>query len=165
MRFSGILSAALLLAAATAPAQSYPPPFPRPNATKILETGEFVVWRVVWPKGERTELHRHPHDQVDTYYAPGGRVITELDGTKREVTTAVGNLSNTKKGTTHIEEGTTDAPLRAVFIELLHDGPSGRLDQSSSAAPAFPREGAEKRSDDERVTCGTTRGPRAHRRD
>ena len=147
-----VLAASAALAFTTLAAQTYPPPFPRPNATKILSTDQVVVWRVVWPKGEPTALHRHPHDQVGTYYAPGGRVITGLDGKKREVTTAVGDLSNTKKGTTHIEEGSTDSPLRAVFLELLHDGPSGRLDTSSSVAPAFPREGAEKRSDDERVT-------------
>jgi quercetin dioxygenase-like cupin family protein len=160
MRTLQVLAASAALAFMTLAAQSYPPPFPRPNATKILETDQIVVWRVVWPKGEATALHRHPHDQVGTYYVPGGRVITSLDGTKREVTTGVGDLSNTKKGTTHIEEGSTDSPLRAVFLELLHDGPSGRLDTTSSVAPAFPREGAEKRSDDERSPCGTTPGPR-----
>jgi quercetin dioxygenase-like cupin family protein len=166
MRTLQVLAASAALAFMTLAAQSYPPPFPRPNATKILETDQILVWRVVWPKGEATALHRHPHDQVGTYYAPGGRVITSLDGTKREVTTGVGDLSNTKKGTTHIEEGSTDSPLRAVFLELLHDGPSGRLDTTSSVAPAFPREGAEKRSDDERVTvwdytwpAGTSTGP------
>jgi quercetin dioxygenase-like cupin family protein len=166
MRFPRHFPAGALLAVAAFGAQSYPPPFPRPNATKLLETDQMVVWRVVWPKGEATELHRHPHDQVGTYYAPGGRVITELDGTTREIETPVGNLSNTRKGTTHIEEGTTDSPLRAVFIELLHDGPSGSLDSSSSVAPLFPREGAEKRSDDARVTvwdytwpAGSTTGP------
>ena len=82
----------------------------------------------------------------------GGRLITNLDGTKREAMTPVGNLSTTKQGTTHIEEGTTDPPLRAVFVELLHDGPSGRLDTSSTVPPAFPREGAVKPLDDERVT-------------
>jgi hypothetical protein len=147
------LAAGALLALATLGAQSYPPPFPRRNATRILETERFAVWRVVWPKGEPTELHRHPHDQVGTYYARGGRAITELDGTRREVTTAVGDLSNTRRGTTHIEEGTTESPLRAVFIELLRNGPSGRLDQSSSIPPLFPREGAERRSDDERFTA------------
>ncbi len=163
-----VLAASAALAFGALAAQTYPPSFPRPNATKILATDQIVVWKVVWPKGEPTALHRHPHDQVGTYYAPGGRVITGLDGTKREVTTAVGDLSNTKKGTTHIEEGSTDSPLRAVFLELLHDGPSGPLDTSSSVAPASPREGAEKRSDDERVTvwdytwpAGTSTGPDA----
>jgi hypothetical protein len=165
MRAPGILPMWCLLSWTLA-AQSYPPPFPRKNAEKLLDTDQVIVWRVVWPKSEATELHRHPHDQTGTYYAPGGRIITNPDGSKREVTTAVGDLSNTKRGTTHIEEGSTDSPLRAVFLELLGDGPSGPLDTSSSVAPAFPREGAEKRSDDERVTtwdytwpAGTSTGP------
>ena len=86
-------------------------------ATKLLETERIVVWDIVWPKGQPTAMHRHPHDQVGTYYSRGGRLITQPDGTKREGMTEVGNLSTTRKGTTHIEEGATDPPLRAVFIE------------------------------------------------
>jgi len=106
---------------AAATLQAYSPAFPRTNATKLVETDRFVVWDIVWPKGEPTPLHRHVHDQVGTYYQSGGRIITSLDGTKRETTTAVGALSQTRKGTTHIEAGTTDPPLRAVFIELKQD--------------------------------------------
>jgi hypothetical protein len=97
-------------------------------------------------------MHRHVHDQVGTYYAEGGRLITSPDGTKRQAMTPVGNISTTKRGTTHIEEGTTDPPLRAVFVELLRDEPSGRAGTTSTVTPAFPRAGAEQRLDDERVT-------------
>jgi 6-bladed beta-propeller/NHL repeat len=116
------LATALLLGMLALPlgAQSYPPPFPRQNATKLFETDRFVVWNVVWPKGQPTAMHRHPHDQVGTYYAPGARAITNPDGSRREVTTAFGALSDTRAGTTHIEEGISDSPLRAVFIELTN---------------------------------------------
>ena len=133
-------------------AQTYPPPFPRPNATKLLETDRLVVWDIVWPKGQPTALHRHVNDQVGTYYQAGGRVITSPDGTARPSTTPVGNLSTTKKGTLHIEEGTTDPPLRAVFVEMKMDTPSGLPDTPSDIAPVFPREGAKQLHDDERVT-------------
>jgi quercetin dioxygenase-like cupin family protein len=128
---------------------SLPPPFPRPNATKLLETSKAAVWDIVWPKGQPTAMHRHPHDQVGTYYARGGRIITQPDGSKREGTTEVGNLSTTRKGTTHIEEGATDPPLRAVFIELLNDtGPANPSADTSGIAKA-----AEKPTyDDDRVT-------------
>lgn len=126
-----------------------PPPFPRVNATRLLETDRIVVWDIVWPKGQPTAMHRHPHDQVGTYYARGGRVITQPDGTKREAMTEVGNLSTTRKGTTHIEEGATDPPLRAVFIELLHDsGPAAPAGDTS----AVSRSGAKQLLDDDRVT-------------
>jgi hypothetical protein len=128
---------------------SLPPPFPRTNATKLLETDRIVVWDIVWPKGQPTAMHRHPHDQVGTYYVRGGRLITQPDGTKREGMTEVGNLSTTRKGTTHIEEGATDPPLRAVFIELLQDsGPATPAPDTS----ALVRSGPKPALDDDRVT-------------
>lgn len=147
--------AVLLLGAAVAGAQSYPPAFPRKNATKLLETPQIAVWKMVWPKGQPTAMHRHLHDQVGTYFVTGGRVITSLDGTKREAMTPVGNLSTTKRGTTHIEEGTTDPPLQAVFVELLQDGPSGPAphgDGQDLVPAIFPRAGAATPLDDDRVT-------------
>ena len=124
-----------------------PPPFPRTNATKLLENEKIAVWDIVWPKGQPTAMHRHPHDQVGTYYIRGGRFITQPDGTKREGMTEVGNLSTTRKGTTHIEEGATDPPLRAVFIELLQDtGPVSPVPDRST----LPRSGLKQLLDDER---------------
>jgi hypothetical protein len=126
-----------------------PPPFPRQNATKLLETNRIVVWDIVWPKGQPTAMHRHPHDQVGTYYARGGRLITQPDGTKREGMTEVGNLSTTRKGTTHIEAGATVPPLRAVFIELLEDkGPATPAPDTSALAQKVPK----PTYDDDRVT-------------
>jgi hypothetical protein len=133
-------------------AQDYPPAFPRPTAAKLLETDRIVVWDVVWPRGDATPLHRHVFDQVGTYYQAGGRVITSLDGTRRSAATPVGNLSTTRRGTTHVEEGATDPPLRAVFIELKHDGPSGLAPVQSADPPSFPRDGARVLLDDDRVT-------------
>ncbi len=130
--------------------QELPPPFPRTNATKLFENNRINVWNIVWPKGQPTALHRHIYDQVGTYYARGGRTITTPDGEKRSNMTEVGNLSNTKKGTTHIEEGNTDPPLQAVFIELKQDKPSG-MAPADVGAPAFPREGAKQVQDDDRV--------------
>jgi len=143
---------AAALCAALAAQESLPPPFPRTNATKLLETDHINVWDIVWPKGQPTALHRHIYDQVGTYYARGGRLITATDGTGRRGMTEVGSLSTTRKGTTHVEEGTTDPPLRAVFIELKKDGPSG-TPAANVGTPAFPREGAKQVLDDDRVTA------------
>src|ERR1700719_2179845 len=116
MRGVGTIVLAALGSALVLAAQSYPPAFPRTNATKLMETDRIVVWDIVWPKGQPTPMHQHVHDQVGTYYATGGRAITTPDRVARQTTTPVGGLSTTRKGTTHIEEGTTDPPLRAVFI-------------------------------------------------
>jgi hypothetical protein len=129
-----------------------PPPFPRTNATKLLETDRINVWDIVWPKGQPTALHRHIYDQVGTYYAHGGRLITATDGTERRGMTEVGSLSTTPKGTTHVEEGTTDPPLRAVFIELKKDTASG-TSPASVGAPAFPRDVAKQVLDTDRVAA------------
>src|SRR4029077_4101696 len=126
-----------------------PPPFPRTNATKLLETEKIAVWDIVWPKGQPTAMHRHPHDQVGTYYVRGGRIITQPDGSKRDGMTEVGNLSTTRKGTTHIEEGATEPPLRAVFIELLQDsGPATPAPDTSALVHSAPK----PTLDDDRVT-------------
>jgi hypothetical protein len=129
-----------------------PPPFPRTNATRLLDNDRINVWDIVWPKDQPTALHRHVYDQVGTYYARGGRVITTPEGEKRSTMTEIGSLSTTRKGTTHIEEGATDPPLRAVFIELKQTVPSGRA--PADVGPAtLPREGAKQVLDDDRVTA------------
>ena len=144
-----VATLAIVFSSMLAAQSSLPPPFPRTNATKLLETSKIVVWDIVWPKGQPTAMHRHPHDQVGTYYVRGGRLITQPDGTKREGMTEVGNLSTTRKGTTHIEEGATDPPLRAVFIELLQDtGAASPVPDSST----LPRSGLKQVLDDDRVT-------------
>ena len=130
-----------------------PPPFPRTNATKLLDTDRITVWDIVWPKGQPTALHRHVYDQVGTYYARGGRLITTPDGASRAAVTEVGSLSTTRKGTTHIEEGNTDPPLRAVFIELKRETASGLPDADVGGPAPFPRDGAKQILDDERVTA------------
>ena len=128
---------------------TYPPAFPRRNATKLLETDRIVVWDIVWPKGQPSPLHRHVFDQVGTYYQAGGRAITPLNGQRSETTTPAGNISTTRKGTTHVEEGTTDPPLRAVFIEMKLDTPSK---QSTERSLAPPRIGARQAHSEDRVT-------------
>jgi hypothetical protein len=147
-----MVAGAALAAQSPAPApQQLPPPFPRTNATQLFENDRIRVWDIVWPKGQPTAMHRHIYDQVGTYYVKGGRKITTPDGQVRTNVTEIGNLSTTKKGTTHIEEGNTDPALRAVFIELKQDGPPG-LGAPAIGTAAFPHDGAKQVQDDERVT-------------
>jgi hypothetical protein len=137
-----VFACLMLVATATVAArQELPPPFPRTNATNLLENDRISVWDIIWPRGQPTVMHRHIYDQVGTYYQRGGRVITTPDGEKRSNTTEVGSLSTTHKGTTHIEEGNTDPPLRAVFIELKQEKPLAR--SHSSRGPQTVVEGAE----------------------
>ena len=149
-----VLTALLLMRVVVVSAQvDLPPPFPRTNATKLLDTDRITVWDIVWPKGQPTAMHRHVYDQVGTYYARGGRLITTPDGTARATLTEVGSLSTTRKGTTHIEEGNTDPPLRAVFIELKRETASGQPDADAGGLAPFPRAGGKQMLDDDRVTA------------
>jgi len=145
---TGLLAVALL--AMDLAAQTLPPPFPRPGAKQLLDNDRVTVWDVVWPKGQPTARHRHPYALAGVYLEPGDRVITDADGSKRNVTNAAGGVTFQLKGLTHIEEGTSDAPLHAIMIEMKQDGPAGD-DPSSDLPPAFPREGAKKLLDNERV--------------
>lgn len=134
-----------------APAE-LPPPFPRPNATLLSETDRLRVWDIVWPKGEPSPLHRHIYDQVGTYYSPGDRVITAPGGNPRAASTPVGAISTTRKGATHVEEGSSVPPLRAVFIELKQPSSSG-TPPAAGVPAAFPRDGARQVHDEERVAA------------
>ena len=116
--------------------QNYPPPYPRPGTKALVDNARAQVWDVSWPKGQPAPLHRHLYDMTGLYYWPGDRVITSVDGTKRNVSTIAGRIQWQLKGITHAEDGASDDPLRAVMIELKGDGPSGKVEKTAGV-PAF----------------------------
>jgi hypothetical protein len=116
--------------------QNYPPPYPRPGTKALIDNERAQVWDVSWPKGETSGLHRHLYDMTGLYYWPGDRIITAVDGSTRAISTKAGAIQWQLKGITHIEEGTSDDPLRAVMIELKGGGPSGKR-ITPAGAPAF----------------------------
>jgi hypothetical protein len=146
-----ILTALLSVLAQTAtPPANLPPAYPRPGATKILDNDRVQVWNIAWLKGQ-LPLHRHLYDLVGVYYEPGDRMIISLEGARRPVSTKAWDIAFQRKDVTHIEEGVSDAPLRAVFVEMKQQGPYGS-DTAASDAPAFAGEGATQKLDNERVT-------------
>jgi len=128
---------ALLLSLLIPGGQNYPPPYPRPGTTALIDNERVQVWDVSWPKtGEAPGIHRHLYDMTGLYYWPGDRRITQPDGAVRNISTRAGQIQWQLKGITHMEEGTSDDPLRAVMIELKGDGPSGRR-TAPAGVPAF----------------------------
>jgi hypothetical protein len=127
-----------------------PPAYPRPGATKILENDRVVVWNIAWLK-QQYPLHRHIYDLVGVYYEPGDRMIIAVDGAKRPVSTRAGDIAFQKSGVTHIEEGASDPPLRAVFIEFKEPAPSGQIDTAAQPA-GFPQDGEKQLLDNDRTT-------------
>ena len=115
--------------------QTLPPPYPRAGTRALLDNARAQVWDVSWPKGQPSGMHRHLYDMTGLYYWPGDRIITAVDTSTRNISTRAGQIQWQLKGITHIEEGTSEDPLRAVMIELKGDGPSGKVETTAGVAP------------------------------
>ena len=103
-------------------AAALPPPFPRPGTTKLLENDAVAVWNVSWLK-RKFPLHTHRYDLVGIAYEEGDRIITQGDGPGRLVPTKAWAFQTNRAGVTHVEEGASDPPMRAVLIEVKTPAP------------------------------------------
>ena len=114
----------LLLIAVFAGAQAavLPPPFPRPGTTALLENGAVAVWNVSWLK-QQYPLHTHRYDLIGISYAEGDRIITQGDAPGRLVNTKAWVFQTNRANVTHVEEGASDPPMRAVLIEVKTPAP------------------------------------------
>jgi hypothetical protein len=147
-----------LLAQSPAPPPTLPPAYPRAGTTKILDNDRVQVWNIAWLKGQASPLHRHIYDLVGVYYEPGGRMIISPEGAKRPVSTKAWDISFQRKDVTRIEEGTSDAPLRSIFVEMKKQEPYGTA-SASKDAPAFSGAGATQKLDNDRVSVWECIGP------
>jgi hypothetical protein len=125
-----------------------PPAYPRPGTTKLFENNRVVVWDITWLK-QQYPLHRHIYDLVGVYYSPGDRIIVSQDGTRRPVSTKAWETAFQLRGVTHVEEGASDAPLRAVFVEMKEPAAIGVVD-TAATPPAFPAGSGTQLRDNER---------------
>jgi hypothetical protein len=130
-----------------------PPAYPRPGTTKLLDNARVQVWNIAWLK-QQYPLHRHVHALVGVYYAPGDRTIISTAGERRPVSTPAWDTVFQRAGVTHVEEGASDEPLRAVFIEMKDEGPLGAPASSPpSSPPPFPAGAGTQTLDNERTTA------------
>jgi hypothetical protein len=144
-----VVLAAAIQIIASAQAPPLPPAYPRPGTTLMLENPRVLVWNISWLK-QQYALHRHPYDLVGVYYASGDRSIVSVDGSRRPVTTKAWETAFQKSGVTHVEEGTSDNPLRAVFVELKEPAP--REGTVSAPSSGLAMVGGVQRFDNERAT-------------
>jgi hypothetical protein len=112
----------LLMAIVAAQAAELPPPFPRPGTTALLENIAVAVWNVSWLK-QQYPLHTHRYDLVGISYAEGDRIITQGNGPGRLVNTKAWVFQTNRAKVTHVEEGASDPPMRAVLIEVKSPAP------------------------------------------
>jgi hypothetical protein len=118
----GWRSVLVLLALVGVQAPDLPPPFPRPGTTPLLDNEVVAVWNVSWLK-QKYPLHTHRYDLVGVSYVEGDRIITQGDGPGRLVNTKAWVFQTNRANVTHVEEGASDPPMRAVLIELKNAGP------------------------------------------
>jgi hypothetical protein len=112
----------LLIAIVAGQAAELPPPFPRPGTTALLENDAVAVWNVSWLK-QQYPLHTHRYDLVGISYAEGDRIITQGSGPGRLVNTKAWVFQTNRANVTHVEEGASDPPMRAVLIEVKSPAP------------------------------------------
>jgi hypothetical protein len=114
----------LLVAVVAGQAAPLPPPFPRPGTTRLLENDVVAVWDVSWLK-QQYPLHTHRYDLVGVSYAQGDRIITQGNGPGRLVNTKAWEFQMNRADVTHVEEGASEPPMRAVLIEVKPPAPRG----------------------------------------
>jgi len=76
-------------------------------------------------------LHTHRYDLIGISYAEGDRVITQGNGPGRLVNTKAWVFQTNRANVTHVEEGASDPPMRAVLIEVKAPAP-----RTASTVPA-----------------------------
>jgi len=145
-----IASIVWLVVQAAPPQVDLPPAYPRPGATKILDNDRVQVWDIAWLRGQPSPLHRHIYDLVGVYYEPGDRIVVSPEGVKRPVATKAWDIAFQRSGVTHIEEGVSDSPLRAIFVEIKQSGLYA-AHNAPSGARVFAGEGATQKLDNDRV--------------
>ena len=105
-------------------AQALPPPFPRPGTTAVFENDVVAVWNVSWLK-QQYPLHTHRYDLIGIAFEEGDRIITQGNAPGRLVNTKAWVFQTNRADVTHVEEGASDPPMRAILIELKRPAPKG----------------------------------------
>ena len=107
----------LLFALLASQTPQYPPPYPRPGTTQVFENDVIAVWDVAWIE-QKYPLHTHRYDMIGVSYVGGDRIITQGDGPGRLTSTKAWVFQSNVAGNTHVEEGASDPPMRAILMEV-----------------------------------------------
>jgi hypothetical protein len=133
-----------------AQAQTYPLPFERAGTAKLLANDRVDVWDITWLK-QAYPTHRHIYDFAGVYYTNGDRIIVSEKGVRAPTSSIAWDTFFLRRGITHSEEGASEQPLRAVFVEFKEPQPLGAVDARTSP-PAFPGISGRQLRDSDRVT-------------
>jgi hypothetical protein len=134
------------LVALPAFSQSYPPAYPRPNATRIIDNDRVNVWDVYWMKDQPTPLHTHVIDQFSITLRGGLLRVSPAGGPWSEAhMSKVGSVNFVPASTTHMEEGLSDIPQHKIMLEVKPSPPN------PDAHGTSPGEGAVKMFENARL--------------
>ena len=112
----------LLMAIVAARPPSCRRPFRGPARQRFFENDVVAVWNVSWLK-QQYPLHTHRYDLVGVSYVEGDRIITQGNAPGRLVNTKAWVFQTNRANVTHVEEGASDPPMRAVLIEVKTPAP------------------------------------------
>lgn len=118
-----ILSAALLVLMSGASvraqsADSYPPAWPRPGSTTLIENDRGAAYEVTYFKDRPSQMHQHRYPFAGLDLETASIKVTELDGTARIFPDVRNNMWFLPRGTPHQEMSITDPPRHIVAIDI-----------------------------------------------
>jgi hypothetical protein len=96
---------------------NFPPAFPRPRSTKLLENDRVVVWNYAWRTGVPTPMHFHDKDALVVYEATGALQSTTPDGKSVVNEYKFGDIRFNRRDRVHTER-LVKGRARAVITEL-----------------------------------------------
>jgi hypothetical protein len=144
------LSLLLTLLPLSAQTPQLPHAFPRADAKQLIDNERVTVWESTQEKGKPTPMHQHRFDMVRIELADATVRVTSPQGVAGNSTLRMGQVGFGRKGMAEMQEGTSDTPRHAILIDLK-DVKVLPLPNRSGYADAFPREGARKLLDNDRV--------------
>ena len=130
--------------------QNLPHAYPREGAKQLIDNERVTVWDVTLEKGKPSPMHEHKYDLVGVDLSDATVRVVNPDGTSQTGAAKVGQVVSLKRGTTHIEETTSATPRHAIVIDLK-DAKVPPIQNKSRYPLAFPRDGARKVMETDRV--------------
>lgn len=104
--------------AAAQPAVQYPPAWPRPGATLLIENDRGAAYDVTYLKDRPSPVHQHQYPFVGLDLETSAIKVTELSGTAHVFPVVRGNMWFLAKGTPHQEMSITAPARHAVVIDI-----------------------------------------------
>lgn len=153
---AAILACLLTGIFSTVGAEEYPHAFPREGTTQLFDNARVTAWRVQWLRNIPQPIHRHQYDMAGVYLRYGPIRVTSPEGvvSPDRPPFEVPRPYFQKKGVTHREEVlgfAPDAPERLAIMFDVKEVSAPPLLPKNGMPTAFPRAGAIKAIDNERV--------------